>query len=53
MNMADTVLLQFMISAALVMKIDELCSEGLFKNRSEAVTDAIRMLIQRYLPDQS
>ena len=46
--MADTVLLQVMIGAPLVKKIDELCSEGLFKNRSEAVTDAIRMLIQRY-----
>jgi len=46
--MTDTVLLQVRVSAALVKKIDELCSEGLFRNRSEAVTDAIRMLIQRY-----
>jgi Arc/MetJ-type ribon-helix-helix transcriptional regulator len=46
--MEDTVLLHMRVSAALIKKIDELCSEGLFKNLSEAVTDAIRMLIQRY-----
>lgn len=46
--MTETVLLQVRISAALLKKIDELCNEGLFRNRSEAVTDAIRMLIQRY-----
>ncbi|MEM1518393.1 MAG: ribbon-helix-helix domain-containing protein [Nitrososphaerota archaeon] len=46
--MSDTVLLQVRISAALVRRIDELCSEGIFRNRSEAVTDAIRMLVQRY-----
>lgn len=46
--MSDTVLLQVRVSAALVRKIDELCNEGLFRNRSEAVTDAIRMLLQRY-----
>jgi Arc/MetJ-type ribon-helix-helix transcriptional regulator len=46
--MADTVLLQVRVSSALVRKIDELCSEGIFRNRSEAVSDAIRMLIARY-----
>jgi hypothetical protein len=29
-------------------RIDELCQEGLFRNRSEAVSDAIRMLLARY-----
>jgi len=42
------VLLQVRISSALVRRIDELCQEGLFRNRSEAVSDAIRMLLARY-----
>jgi Arc/MetJ-type ribon-helix-helix transcriptional regulator len=46
--MANMVLLQVRISSALVRRIDELCQEGLFRNRSEAVSDAIRMLLARY-----
>jgi Arc/MetJ-type ribon-helix-helix transcriptional regulator len=46
--MADTVLLQVRVSSALVKRIDELCNEGLFRNRSEAISDAIRMLLARY-----
>ncbi|MEM4334103.1 MAG: ribbon-helix-helix domain-containing protein, partial [Nitrososphaerota archaeon] len=44
----DTVLLQVRISSALVRRIDELCNEGLFRNRGEAISDAIRMLLARY-----
>jgi Arc/MetJ-type ribon-helix-helix transcriptional regulator len=47
-GMANMVLLQVRISSALVRRIDELCQEGLFRNRSEAVSDAIRMLLARY-----
>lgn len=46
--MADTVLLQVRISSALVKRIDELCNEGLFRNRSEALSDAIRLLLAKY-----
>jgi len=46
--MADTVLLQVRISSALVRRIDELCNEGLFRNRSEAISDAIRLLLAKY-----
>ncbi len=46
--MADTVLLQVRVSSTLVKRIDELCQEGIFRNRSEAISDAIRMLLSRY-----
>ena len=46
--MADTILLQVRVSASLVRRIDELCDEGIFRNRSEAISDAIRMLLARY-----
>ncbi|MCS7146014.1 MAG: ribbon-helix-helix domain-containing protein [Nitrososphaerota archaeon] len=46
--MADTVLLQVRVSSTLVRRIDELCSEGLYRNRSEAISDAIRMLLAKY-----
>ena len=41
---ADTLLLQVRVSSALVKRIDMLCNEVLFRNRSEAISDTIRML---------
>jgi Arc/MetJ-type ribon-helix-helix transcriptional regulator len=46
--LTDTVLLQVRVNAALLRKVDELCAEGLFKNRSDAVNDALRYLVLRY-----
>ncbi|MCS7094709.1 MAG: ribbon-helix-helix domain-containing protein [Thaumarchaeota archaeon] len=46
--MTDTVLLQVRVSASLLRRVDELCAEGLFKNRSDAVNDALRYLVLRY-----
>jgi len=46
--LTDTVLLQVRVSAALLRRVDELCAEGLFKNRSDAVNDALRYLVLRY-----
>lgn len=48
LELVDTVLLQVRVSATLLKKIDELCQEGIFKNRSEVVSEAIRSLIVRY-----
>jgi Arc/MetJ-type ribon-helix-helix transcriptional regulator len=46
--LTDTVLLQVRVNATLLRKVDELCAEGLFKNRSDAVNDALRYLVMRY-----
>ncbi|MCS7142200.1 MAG: ribbon-helix-helix domain-containing protein [Aigarchaeota archaeon] len=46
--MADTVLLQVRVSAMLVKRIDELCRDGIFRNRGEVVSEALRNLILRY-----
>jgi Arc/MetJ-type ribon-helix-helix transcriptional regulator len=46
--LTDAVLLQVRVNAALLRNVDELCAEGLFKNRSDAVNDALRYLVLRY-----
>lgn len=46
--MADTVLLQVRVSSTLLKQIDELCDEGIYRNRSEVISEAIRLLLARY-----
>jgi metal-responsive CopG/Arc/MetJ family transcriptional regulator len=36
---------------ALVKRLDEICKSGLYRNRTEAISDAVRHLLDRYLPE--
>lgn len=39
---------QFRLSSYLLSQLDKLCENGVYKTRSEAITDAIRHLLERY-----
>jgi len=47
--MAKKVVVQVRLPAGLVEKLDTLTEQGLYRDRTEAITDGIRHLVDRYL----
>ncbi len=48
MCMKDKVLVQARLPAALVRELDRLLEEGYYRDRTEAIADGIRRLIERF-----
>jgi len=51
--MAKKVVVQVRLPAGLVEKLDVLTEQGLYRDRTEAITDGIRRLIDRYLKEDT
>lgn len=47
--MAKKLVVQVRLPAGLVEKLDKLTEQGLYRDRTEAITDGIRHLVDRYL----
>ncbi|MCD6514708.1 MAG: ribbon-helix-helix protein, CopG family [Candidatus Odinarchaeota archaeon] len=46
--MVNTVLIQIRIPEKLLKRIEKLCEEGYYRNKGDAIVDAIRHLLERY-----
>jgi len=51
--MARKVIVQIRLPASLVEKLDALTQQGLYRDRTEAITDGVRHLIDKYLREDA
>jgi len=51
--MAKKVVVQVRLPAGLVERLDRLTEQGLYRDRTEAITDGIRHLLDRYMEEDA